>query len=128
MVRKNKKRSIIAFIESFGYAIEGFLFMLKDERNFKIQLTIALITVALGIYFPLQNIEWILLILCIVMVLSAEMINTAIEHIIDETHPKYNSKAKTIKDITAGAVLVISIASLIIGLIIYIPYFIEILF
>ncbi len=127
MVRKNKIRSIKAFTKSFGYALKGFLFMLKDERNFKVQLFIALIALALGIYFPLQNIEWILLILCIAMVLSAEMINTAMERIINEIHPNYNSKAKAIKDIAAGAVLVLSIASLIIGLIIIIPYFLAIL-
>lgn len=127
MVRKNIIRKIGAFIKSFGYALKGVLFMLKDERNFKVQIFIAIIALALGIYFPLQNIEWIILILCIALVLSAEMINTAIEQIVDNIHHNYNKKAKIIKDIAAGFVLVLSITSLIIGLIIFIPYIIEIL-
>lgn len=105
---------------SFGFAFKGIAQVLK-ERNFKIQLFVALIAIVLGFVLKLSNSEWFCIILCIGFVLCLEIINTAIEKTIDLLHPDWNERAGKIKDISAGAVLVAAITSAIVGGIIFIP-------
>ncbi len=105
---------------SFGFAFKGIAQVLK-ERNFKIQLFAALIAIVLGFVLKISNSEWVYIILCIGFVLCLEIINTAIEKTIDLLHPNWNENAGKIKDISAGAVLVAAITSVIVGGIIFIP-------
>lgn len=106
--------------KSFGFAFKGIGIVLK-ERNFKIQLVCALVSIALGFIYNISSLEWISIVFCIGLVLCLEMINTAIEKSIDLLHPDWNEKAGKIKDISAGAVLIVSIASAVVGGIIFIP-------
>jgi diacylglycerol kinase (ATP) len=76
---------------------------------------------AAGFYYEISNIEWVLQILAIALVLGIEGMNTAIEKISDYIQPDFDIKIGFIKDISAGAVMLVSIASTIIGLIIYLP-------
>lgn len=116
MVKKMKK-----IIKSFKYAIEGILTGIKQERNMKIHITIMILVIIMGIILKINKIEWIICIILFGVVISLELINTAIENTIDLITLEKNSKAKIAKDTAAGAVLVSAISAAIIGLIIFIP-------
>jgi diacylglycerol kinase len=109
---------------SFTFAFKGLAHVLK-ERNFKIQLGVALVTIILGIVLQISYKEWLAIVICIGFVLVLEMINTAIEKIIDLLHPDWNETAGKIKDISAGAVLVAAITSAVVGGIIFLPKIVE---
>ncbi len=114
------------FFKSFGYAINGIKQSLS-QRNIKIQIVIAVIAIVLGFIFTIRPGEWCIILLCIGMVLSLEITNTALEHLVDLVSPDYNEKAGKIKDLAAGAVLVASIFSAIIGLIIFWKHLLSLL-
>ena len=113
---KNKK-----LINSFKYAFTGMWSAYKSERNMKIHVLATIIVVILGLILKINIVEWCFCITSIVLVISAELLNTAIENIVDMISPEKNEKAKLIKDISAGAVLVLAIGAFIIGMIIFIP-------
>jgi diacylglycerol kinase (ATP) len=108
-------------LAGFGYAINGFRSAVRSERNMKLHLLGAAIVVALGFYVNASLLEWSVLLLCIGGMLAAEMINTAIEEMVDLVSPGLNPKAGKVKDIAAGAVLVIATISAVVGGIILIP-------
>lgn len=116
IIIENKK-----IINSFKYAIEGIIASFKSERNMKIHVLATIIVVILGLILKINIVEWCFCITSIVLVISAELLNTAIENIVDMISPEKNEKAKLIKDISAGAVLVLAIGTFIIGMIIFIP-------
>ena len=105
-----KKKSLIY---SFYYAGRGIISALKEERNLKIHIGIMLLVILAGFYFNISITEWIVCIMLFGLVISLELVNTAM--------PEKNEKAKIAKDVSAGAVLVSAIASAIIGLIIFVP-------
>lgn len=108
-------------VNSFKYAIMGILSSLKSERNMKVHFFFVVAVVVLGFIYKISLNEWIFCLICFAFVITAEMINTAIEIVTDLAMPKINEKAKLAKDISAGAVLVSAIISIIVGLIIFIP-------
>ncbi|NND79793.1 MAG: diacylglycerol kinase family protein [Maribacter sp.] len=110
-------------IRGIGYAFKGALLLIKTEASIKTQIFIALIVTAGGFYFDISKTEWILQILAIALVLGIEGLNTAIEKLADYIQPEYDPKIGFIKDISAGAVMLVSTAAIIIGLIIYLPKF-----
>ena len=93
----------------------------KQERNMKIHISIMFLVILLGIIFKIKMIEWIICIICFALVITGELFNTAVELTVDLAMPEFNKKAKMAKDISAGAVLVLAIVSVIIGLIIFVP-------
>ena len=109
------------FLRSLKFAFSGIKSCLLTEKNFRIQFLIGLIAVVSGFYFQISNSEWIEILLCISLVLSLEMINSGIEGICNFISPSYHDSIKRIKDITAGAVLLASFVSLIIGFLIFFP-------
>lgn len=113
-----KKKNILY---SFKYAFNGIISSIKKERNMKIHISIMILVILLGIILKIQKIEWIICIILFGLVISLEMINTSIEIVVDMVMPNKNENAKNAKDISAGAVLIVAITSLIIGLIIFIP-------
>lgn len=108
-------------INSFKYAIEGIIASFKTERNMKLHILAMIIVILLGIVVKLSKLEWIICIILFAIVISGELFNTAIETTVDIAMPYRNEKAKLAKDVSAGAVLIIAIASLIIGVIIFAP-------
>ncbi|MFT0715485.1 diacylglycerol kinase family protein [Flagellimonas lutimaris] len=108
-------------IKSVGYALKGMMLLLWTEPSIKIQFVIALSVTALGFYFKISNTEWILQLLSIGLVMGVEGVNTAIEKTCDYVQPKLDPKIGLIKDISAGAVMIVSVIASIIGLIIYVP-------
>ena len=117
----NPKQEYKKLINSFKYAIEGFISSFKTERNMKIHIFAMVLVIILGIYMRLTVIEWCFIIISIVLVISAELFNTAIETLVDMVSPEKNPKAKLVKDISAAAVLVFAIGAVAIGMIILIP-------
>lgn len=117
----NPKKECKKVINSFKYAIEGFVSSFKTERNMKIHILAMVLVIALGLFFELNKNEWCIIITAIVIVISAELFNTAIETVVDMISPEKNPQAKLAKDIAASAVLVLAIGTVIIGLIIFIP-------
>ena len=111
-------------IAAFKYAFNGIKYCITKETHFQIQLVAALVVSGFGFIFALSKWEWIVQIFCIGSVLMAEAFNTTLEKIADFIQPKKDTKIKIIKDVAAGAVLLMSITSVIIG-IIYIPKIIN---
>ena len=110
-------------LQSFRYAINGIRITLWKEHNFRIHLTAAILVISLGFYLEVKPAEWLWLILAISMVFITEMINTALEGLVNLVEPNQNPLARQIKDIAAGAVLLSAIAALAIGVAIFWPYF-----
>lgn len=110
-------------IKSLAQAFSGMFLVFRTQVNARIHLFAALVVVIPGLYFRVTSVEWCILILCICGVIGFEIMNTAIERLADEVSVTYNKKIGIVKDIAAGAVLVIAIGASAIGLLIFIPYF-----
>ena len=110
------------FFLSFKYAFQGLFALVKSERNFQIHLIALITVVCLGYYFDISRFEWIAILLISATVLSAEAINSSIEKLSDHLHPQKHNAIKKVKDIAAGAVLILALFAIIIGLIIFVPY------
>jgi len=108
-------------LKSFGYAGRGIKLVFGSEQNMKIHIFIAMLVVICGFVFNLNVMEWIVCLLCVGLVFGTEMINTAIENVVDLASPEHHELAGKAKDIAAGAVLICAIISVIIGLLIFAP-------
>jgi diacylglycerol kinase len=109
------------FLESFRFACSGLWYALRTQRNTRIHLTVAAAVVALGLWLDLAHIQWAVLTLTIGFVLVSEMLNTVAETLVDLSSPDYHPLAKVVKDVTAGAVLLTAIISVIVGLLVLGP-------
>lgn len=107
---------------SFWNAIKGVIWMLKSERNFQIEVLALLINLFLVVYFKVIAIEATVILVVSFSVLSLEILNTCVEKICDIIQPEYDFRIKIIKDIAAGAVFLMALASVIVGLLIYPKY------
>ena len=116
-----KKYSIKRFFKSFTYAFMGIIESLRTEQNLLFDFIYAIITIVLGILLKLSIIEFAIVLLAVGLVISLEMVNTAIEYAIDMAMPEIHPLAKISKDVAGGAVLVSAIMALIVGLLIYVP-------
>lgn len=108
---------------SVAYALRGLKIVFWQERNFQLQTISALIVFGLMFLFPLSAFERITLILVIALVLLLELTNTALEYTLDIFRPRIHPTVGIVKDIMAGAVLLASLAALIIGTLIFLPHF-----
>lgn len=113
---KNKK-----LINSFKFAFKGIGSSIRSERNMKIHFTMMILVVLAGIILNISMWEWITCFILFGLVISLEMVNTAIEIVVDLVSPTFNDRAGRAKDISAGAVLVNAIVAFIIGLLIFLP-------
>lgn len=107
--------------KSFRHAFEGIWAVIKKERNIKIHLTVMGLVIAAGFITKISALEWCVCITLFGLVISLEMVNTAIEAVVDLASPKWHALAKLAKDAAAGAVLVAAIAAAAAGLIIFVP-------
>lgn len=123
----NPKQEYKRLINSFKYAIEGFISSFKTERNMKIHIVAMIVAIILGFVLKLNAIEWCICTIAIVLVISAELFNTAIETVVDMICPEKNENAKLAKDISAAAVLALAIGAVVIGIIIFVPKIIAII-
>lgn len=105
-------------IESFNNAFQGIWYTIVNERNMKIHLAIGTIVIFLSLWVRVSIIEFTILCLTIAMVICFELINTAVEVVVNIIVDVYHPKAKIIKDVSAGAVFVSAIFSIVIGVLI----------
>lgn len=114
-------------IKSFKYAIRGIKDVISGEMNMRIHLFITVLVVIFGLVFKITYTEWLVCVLCFAVVMTAEMINTAIEAIVDLVSPSRHELARKAKDVAAGAVLLSAILSAIAGLMIFVPKLLAVL-
>gem|GEM_PF-96262 len=109
-------------LRSFGYAWKGIRCCIGKEQNLSFHLIATAVVVIAGFVLGITHMEWMIIILCIGVVIAAELFNTAIEKLVDLVSPQQHPVAGQVKDIAAGAVLVCAATAAIIGLIVFIPY------
>ena len=110
-------------LKSFKYAQKGFIKTWREEQNLQIQSMVATLILFLSYYLGLNRMEWIVIILLIGLVMLMELANSAVERIADVLKPRINSYVKEIKDISAAAVMFSSLIAVIVGIMIFWPYF-----
>ena len=103
------------FIEAWGKAFSGIAHGFKTQRNLKIQLVAGIIVIILGIVLKISNAEWAILMLAVFLVLGTEMMNTAVEAVVDLCTEEYHEKAKIAKDVAAGAVVLTSVNAVVVS-------------
>lgn len=108
--------------KSFLNAFRGIFFMLKSERNFQLEVFALLINIFLIFYLKLSTIDTVLVLIVSFGALSAEIFNTAIEKVCDIIQPEFDKRIGFIKDISAGAVTLMAITSIIVGVLVYWKY------
>ena len=108
-------------IRSFGYALKGIKAVFGKEANMNIHLIMTTLVIICGFVFSISITEWMLCIGCFGLVISLEMLNSAIENLVDLVSPEKHVLAGKVKYIAAGAVLVGAICAAIVGLIIFVP-------
>ena len=117
---KNEKRlKNRNFIDAWSNAFNGIIYAVTTQSNIKKQLVIAVIVMLVSLLFNLSRAEFLCLMFTVILIIVAEMINTAIETVVDLYIDVYHPKAKIAKDVSAGAVLIAAITAVVVGLIIF---------
>src|SRR2546430_9764133 len=112
-------------LRSFGYAFEGVAYILRTQRNARIELAVGLAAVALGLWLGLTSVEWAVLAITIALVLALEWINTSLELAVSLASPDRHPSAKAAKDVAAACVLLGAITSVVVGLLLFGPRLVE---
>lgn len=113
------------FVKSFKYAFEGIHYAFKNDQNLLFHLLVAFLVINVSIALKVSHYEMGILGLTMMMVIMAEMVNSAIEKMVDLITKEHRTEAKIAKDVAAGMVLVTAIAAVVIGSLILFPYFIK---
>lgn len=113
--------------KSFKFAFDGLKTAFLKGRNFKIQISVGVLAFVLGLIFKISTTEWLNLVIVIMLVLILELVNTSIEEIVNLVSPEIRERAKMAKDVSAATVLVASIASVIIGALLFLPKILSLL-
>lgn len=114
-----------SLIKSFKYAIEGVVFSIKHNGNFRIYIGVAILVIFASILFEVNPFEMGILGVMILLVFICEMINTAIEEMVNLITTEHRQQAKIAKDVGAGMVLITSLGSVIVGFLIFFPYVLK---
>lgn len=124
--RKWKNRTVTSSLE---FALTGILTAVQEERNLKSHLVSAFLASFAGIIFKISAVEWLFLLLAIFLVICLEIVNSAIENVVDlASNYHFSMLAKKAKDMAAGAVLVMSLYAVLTGLIIFLPKIFALIF
>lgn len=124
--KKWKNRNLIASME---FAITGLVTAFKEERNMKKHVVSAVLVGLMGLTFQVSAVEWLFLLLAVCLVIAFEILNSAIENVVDlASDYHFSMLAKNAKDMAAGAVLFVSGFAVLVGLIIFVPKILELLF
>ena len=111
--------------ESFHYALCGIGHCLRHERNIRVHFFCGLLVILAGLLLDLSAAELAVVMLTVAVVIGAEMINTAMENVVDLLSPEYHPLAKVVKDVAAGTVLVLCFFAVLVGLLIFIPHLLD---
>jgi diacylglycerol kinase (ATP) len=107
---------------SFKNAFAGLTWALRTQPNFRVHLACSLVAVSLGFYLGITNTEMAIILFTILLGLSAEMINTALEAMTDLITTEWKQQAKIAKDVAAGMMLLVAIGAILIAIFIFTPY------
>lgn len=114
--------------ESFACAVEGFKTVLMTERNIQIHLLISVMVCLAGVYFQLSVLEWVAVVLAIGGMLSLEIMNTAVEYLVDLTQGNtYHPVAKKAKDVAAAGCMVFAVCSSVLGFVVFLPKILKLI-
>ena len=108
-----------SFRRSFLFALQGFRTALRQERNIKVMLAGGAFAVAMGVILRIDAVSWAVVLVCCGMVIAAELLNTAIETVVDLVSPEFHPLAGQAKDIAAAASWVLSLTAAVVGVIVY---------
>lgn len=120
-------KNLYKLARSFKYAFQGMQSGFRTQLNFRVQCSLAVLAIVSGIVLQVSKTDWLWIILAIGLVLSAELINTAMEGLVDLVSPEYNELAGRIKDIAAAAVTILAFNALLIAAVIFFPPIIHLL-
>ncbi len=118
---RKAQKGIKKFFHSFTYPIKGLRYAYRNEQNLAFDIGMALVVSILAFVFELSRTEWAILLLTMGLVISCELINTAIEATVDLVTEEYHPLAKVAKDTAAAAVFVFAIVAVLVGIIIFVP-------
>ena len=122
----NQPFSISKRLKSFTFAFNGLKILVQEEHNSWIHIAITVCVTIAGFLLHISLIEWVAVILCMGLVFSLELFNSAIENMADFASPQKNEIIGKVKDLSAAAVLIAAICSVIVGLIVFLPKLIDI--
>ena len=122
-----KKRGITRFVRSFSFSISGLKYAYKYEQSMFVHVIATICVITANVRFKVQPSEWVITVLAIGMVLAAELINTAIEAIVDMVTLEFHPLAKIAKDCGSAATFVLAMMAAVIGIVVYLPHILEIL-
>lgn len=114
-----QKENHPTFRRSFLFAMQGFRMALKTERNIKVMLLGLVFAVTMGIVLQIDLLSWAIILLCCGVVIAAELLNTAIETVVDLVSPEYHPLAGRAKDISAGAVWALCVIVALVGILVF---------
>ncbi|MBY0145719.1 diacylglycerol kinase family protein [Neobacillus niacini] len=113
--------------KSFAFAITGIKTALWSERNMRIHFVVSVLVILCAVFFSISKIEWLFILIAIGGIFSLELINTAIERVVDLITVEYHPLAKQAKDVAAGAVFIYAIMAVIIGILVFLPHVLNLL-
>lgn len=121
----NDKRTHLPSLTSFSFALSGIIVALRSEKNMRFHLFCSIIVILVSYYFSITKTEWLFILFAIGGMFALELVNTAIERVVDLVTAEYHPLAKQAKDLAAGAVFVYAILSVGIGMVIFLPYLLK---
>ncbi len=125
--KETKTFSPAARANSFRYAFKGLKLFFTTQHNSWIHLLAGISVIAAGFFFGITKIEWLFVVVAISLVMITEMLNTAIEFLVDFVSPQYHEMAGKVKDLAAGAVLFSALMAAVIGVMVFLPYLLTLL-
>ena len=117
-----------SFWQSLSFAVEGVRHAFRSQRNVRIHVGISGVAVIAGFALRISRAEWAVVVTLIALVIGLELLNTAIEALVDLASPTFHPLAKLAKDAAAGAILLVALGSAVVGLIIFLPRLWQLLF
>lgn len=111
--------------KSFGYAFSGLESAWRLDQNMRIHALVSILVIIASIFFKISRFEFIIMLVMIILVFTAEMLNTALEKTVDLITKNYDIDAKLAKDVSSAMVLVSAVGSVVVGFIIFIPYILD---
>lgn len=113
------------FLFSLTHALDGFVTAFRSERNVRIHLVAMVLVTFAGCYCRLSQTEWVLLLICFIIVMAFELVNSAMEALCDQVNSGWHPNIKRIKDMAAAATLWAALGSVLIGALVFIPHLIT---
>ena len=124
---EKKQYGLSRFVKSFKYACAGLIYSFRYEQNMLAHILVTIAVIVSGIFFELQVMEWIMIFIVIGLVLSLELINTALEAVVDLACPEIHPLARVAKDTASAAVFVLALTAIVAGGLIFLPHLLELL-